>query len=204
MTPVNATNQIDDDELRHEPVSGKVLRPSVEAAELAWMLRGSQAEPPASVFTPSAAAEDEDEAAILEAIVAVRAESAALAQAPLAAPIPAPGHNSQNALSETEEPVQRRDWSSALDLVQEACEAIRISEERVQDLERQGQQASQQAREDIKALQLQIQAGERRAQAAEARATKAEARALEAESWLARLHDAIVMGFGRNPKSGDL
>lgn len=202
MTPVNAMNQIDDDELRHEPASGKASRPSVEAAELAWMLRGSQAEPAPS--TPLSPVPDEDEAAILEALVAVRAESAAAASVP-PAPIPAPGHNSQNAaLAEGEEPAQRRDWSSALDLVQEACEAIRISEERVQDLERQGQQASLQAREDIKALQLQIQAGERRAQAAEARATKAEARALEAESWLARLHDAIVMGFGRSPKSGDL
>lgn len=98
----------------------------------------------------------------------------------------------------------KRDWSSALDLVQEACEAIRISEERVADLERENQHAAMQAREELRALQSQIHAAERRAQNAEARAQKAEARAVEAEGWLARLHDAISVGFARSSAPSDI
>lgn len=188
MTPVNATTHAVENAPRREPVSAKVIRPSTEAAELAWMLRGSQEDTREPVYE-----EDEEDAELTAELARVVPAQAAPVAGPL---LPA---------LDVEEPVaQKRDWSSALDLVQEACEAIRISEERVQELERQGQQAMLQTREDIKALQLQIQAGERRAQAAEARASRAEARALEAESWLARLHDAITMGFGRMPKSGDL
>lgn len=104
------------------------------------------------------------------------------------------------------EPVQdgqsgasQRDWSSALDLIQEATEAIRISEERSHDLEQEMQQMAAQARERTRLLEAQIAMAERRTEKAEERARHAEKRASEAEEWLSRLHDAIVTGFSRKP-----
>lgn len=197
MTPVNAMNQLVDDAPRREPAQAKIVRPSAEAVELAWILRGAQGDGPG--YAGESATDEGFSPVQPAATVQAPAEPQGVtASAPAVHAAPAAEHEGD------EQPIRKRDWSSALDLVQEACEAIRISEERVLELERQNQQSSFQAREDIKALQLQLQASERRAQAAETRATRAEARALEAESWLARLHDAITMGFGSNAKSTEL
>lgn len=107
-----------------------------------------------------------------------------------------------NDLLSSDSPLRRRDWSSALDLVEEACEAIRIRDERVDELEREAVQFAAQMREEMKLYQAQLQAAQRQIQQAEARAEKAEARATEAETWLARLDEAIKSGFGRIAGSG--
>ncbi|MBX9931610.1 MAG: hypothetical protein K2Y56_08745 [Methylobacterium sp.] len=88
----------------------------------------------------------------------------------------------------------RRDWSSALDLIHEATAAIRISEERSSELEAELQRTVVQALERAKFLEAQIAVAENRAMLAEQRAS-------DAEEWLARLHDAVVTGFGRKAPS---
>ena len=87
-----------------------------------------------------------------------------------------------------ERPLQKRDWSSAIDLVNEACEAVRLAEERASTAERYSQQLNQYYAEQVKGLELRLQTAEKRAEAANARAA-------EAEEWLVRFHDAIVGGF---------
>ena len=85
-------------------------------------------------------------------------------------------------------PPQKRDWSSAIDLVNEACEAVRLAEERASTAERYSQQLNQYYAEQVKGLELRLQTAERRAEAANQRAA-------EAEEWLVRFHDSIVTGF---------
>jgi hypothetical protein len=87
-----------------------------------------------------------------------------------------------------EKSLQKRDWSSAIDLVNEACEAVRLAEERASTAERYSQQLNQYYAEQVKGLELRLQTAEKRAEAANARAA-------EAEEWLIRFHDAIVTGF---------
>jgi hypothetical protein len=87
-----------------------------------------------------------------------------------------------------EKPLQKRDWSSAIELVNEACEAVRLAEERASTAERYSQQLNQYYAEQVKSLELRIQTAEKRAEAANVRAA-------EAEEWLLRFHDAIVTGF---------
>lgn len=110
----------------------------------------------------------------------------------------------------------RRDWSAALDLVNEAFEALRMTDERVAELEVQLEELTRRYNEEARAAQARLLSAESRteealtrarqqetrAKDAEARAAKAEAsareataRASEAEEWLARFHDAIVKGF---------
>ncbi|MBV8850386.1 MAG: hypothetical protein JOZ16_12465 [Methylobacteriaceae bacterium] len=84
--------------------------------------------------------------------------------------------------------LQKRDWSSAIDLVNEACEAVRLAEERASTAERYSQQLNQYYAEQVKGLELRLQTAEKRADAANARAA-------ESEEWLLRFHDAIVNGF---------
>jgi hypothetical protein len=87
-----------------------------------------------------------------------------------------------------DKPLQKRDWSSAIDLVNEACEAVRLAEERASTAERYSQQLNQYYAEQVRGLELRLQTAEKRAEAANARAA-------EAEEWLVRFHDAIVSGF---------
>jgi hypothetical protein len=84
--------------------------------------------------------------------------------------------------------LEKRDWSSALDLVNEACEAIRLAEERALTAERYTHQLNQYFSEQVKSLESRVVAAEKRAEAADGRAR-------EAEEWLLRFHDAIVEGF---------
>lgn len=97
-----------------------------------------------------------------------------------------------------------REWSSAIDLIQEASEAIRIGEQRAAELEAQLNHVVTQASEEMRRLNQQIAAGEQklaraeeRARLAETRAGDAEARAGDAEAWLVRLHDAVFAAFGQ-------
>lgn len=94
-----------------------------------------------------------------------------------------------------------RDWSSALDLIREATEAINISEERAADLEIELQQVRIGASEEVRQLKGQIAAAERRIEKAEERAHSAEGRAKEAEAWLIRIHDAVLNGFRRKTRA---
>jgi chromosome segregation ATPase len=91
--------------------------------------------------------------------------------------------------SERADPL-KRDWSSAIDLVNEAFEAIRLADERAVAAENYHQQLIQHHKEQVKSLEGRIAAAEKRADTAEARLK-------DAESWLARFHDTIVDGFQR-------
>lgn len=82
----------------------------------------------------------------------------------------------------------KRDWSAALDLINETYEAIRMAEERVAAIETYNKQLTHHFEEQIKATQTRLYAAEKRAD-------EAEARAKEAEDWLVRFHDSIVEGF---------
>ena len=84
----------------------------------------------------------------------------------------------------------KRDWSSAIDLVNEAFEAIRLADERAVAAESYHQQLVQHHKEQVKGLEARIATSEKRADVAETRLK-------EAENWLARFHDTIVDGFQR-------
>lgn len=83
--------------------------------------------------------------------------------------------------------VVRRDWAAALDLINEACEAVKMSEQRAKDAELYNMNLVQSHAEQVKRL-------EARAKEAESRAEAAERRAAEAEEWLLLFHDTIVAG----------
>ena len=89
-----------------------------------------------------------------------------------------------------------RDWSSALDLIQEANDAIRLSEERSADLEAELREVSAKAAETARQLEGQLASVERRLGKMEERARLAEARASDSEAWLVRLNDSLVAAFG--------
>lgn len=103
---------------------------------------------------------------------------------------PAPAQSST--LSQT----PRRDWAAALTLVQEAAEAIRLSEERNEELRREAEEQAQQHHSDLTALHGQLRAAQREIEAANQRARAAEQRASEANDWLTRLDDAITANLG--------
>ena len=87
-------------------------------------------------------------------------------------------------------PAERRDWGAAIDLINEASNAVRWAEERAQTAEDYSKQLAAFHKEQMKAA-------EQRATTAEKRAEAALLRAAEAEAWLTRFHDAIVEGFGK-------
>jgi hypothetical protein len=82
----------------------------------------------------------------------------------------------------------RRDWASAIELVNEACEAIRMAEEKASAAERYSEELNQYHTEQAKLAAAKMNALEKRLESSEARAN-------EAEEWLLRFHDAIVEGF---------
>ncbi|MBV9079197.1 MAG: hypothetical protein JO048_17170 [Methylobacteriaceae bacterium] len=95
-----------------------------------------------------------------------------------------------------EKAAPRRNWASVVDLIQEAGEAIRITEDRCQELEAQLSGVMAQAAEDVRRLAAQLAASEQRNTRTEERLRAAEARAAEAEGWLVRVQDAVVRTFG--------
>lgn len=99
--------------------------------------------------------------------------------------------------------LKTNEWAATLVLVKEACESIRISEERVEALENELEQLTLQSRDDLKKMLARYQAAQEEIKSATARAKAFEARAIEAESWLGRLNEAIVDGFGRPTRSGE-
>lgn len=98
---------------------------------------------------------------------------------------------------ETEAPVLHEGWSSALDLVQEASEALRRSEERIEQLEAEADQQKVDTRGELEALQAQLRLAQREIERAYEQTAAATARAAAAEAWLDRLGGTIVSSFGR-------
>lgn len=92
---------------------------------------------------------------------------------------------------------QQRDWPSALALIEETSEAIRISDLRYAQLEERLQQTISQAAVNMRELEAQIATANEMLWRSEERARQAEARAVEAEAWLARLHDAVTTSFSQ-------
>lgn len=95
--------------------------------------------------------------------------------------------------------------SSAIQLVHEASEAIRISEERAWELEAQLDSFAIEAAEEMRRLNAALTASEQKLARTEERLRSADARAHEAETWLVRLHDAVHSAFmplQRRPQSG--
>ncbi len=95
----------------------------------------------------------------------------------------------------------QREWASAIELVREASEAIRISEERAVELENQLRNIVDQAEGEMQALQQKLAAQQQAMSQLEERARRAEARAKEAETWLIRLYDAVFTAFGSRSKA---
>ena len=96
--------------------------------------------------------------------------------------------------AETQPAGAKRDWSGALDLINETYRAIRMADERFAAAEKYTQQLTEHFEEQIRAT-------EARLSAAEIRASLAEARAKEAEEWLVRFHDTIIEGFQKTLSS---
>jgi hypothetical protein len=106
---------------------------------------------------------------------------------------------------EREAEPRKAEWKSSLLLVQEACEAIKASEERVEALESELEALNTQHRDAFLQMKARLVSAEDQIKAAHARAKAFEERALEAEAWLTRLNQAIVSGFGgsiRREKQG--
>lgn len=97
-------------------------------------------------------------------------------------------------------PVVTREWASAVDLIREASEAIRVGEERAAELEAQLAQVVAQADLEIRRLEQEVATGVQNLARSEERVRLAEARATEAEEWLVRLHDAAIEAFGNRAK----
>jgi hypothetical protein len=149
---------------------------------------------------------------------ALRQEINPFAQVPAPAAEPSPieppvGNVVALALPVAEPPAslqQNRQWLSAIELVSEAREAIRLGDERRRELEAELRRTGQKAADEIAQLkaeihQAQLQVVEARAAEAgavsraveaEMRASNAERRAADAEGWLVRLHKSVVDAFG--------
>ncbi len=95
----------------------------------------------------------------------------------------------QNAVADGTAAV-KRDWSSALDLVSEAFEAIRMADERAAASEDYQAELVQRHADHVKVLETRIAAAEKRADLAETRAKVA-------EGWLSKFHDTIIDEFQR-------
>jgi hypothetical protein len=85
-------------------------------------------------------------------------------------------------------PLQKPEWSSALDLVQEARVAMRDADERTVTAERYAQHLDQHYKEKIKGLEARIAGAEKRIESADARTS-------EAEEWLLRFKSSIETNF---------
>lgn len=147
--------------------------------------------------------EDDTEAAAYAALKAHAAAAAAEAVQHFE-PVPVPGNVSFfPAQTPAADGAPVRDFKSAIDLIKEASEAIRFSEERAVELEQQLHQITHRSAEQVKALELQVATLERRLIKSEERARTAEVRANEAETWLSRLHDTIITSFRRPVHPGE-
>ncbi len=88
------------------------------------------------------------------------------------------------------------EWAETLELVKEACDSIRISEERVALLEAELEQANLMSRSEIQNMAARLEAAKEEIQSANDRAEAMEFRAIEAEMWLGKINEALHEGFG--------
>lgn len=88
-------------------------------------------------------------------------------------------------------PMTAREFAAAIDLVREAAEAMKVSENRTREAEARNQALAQRASEELKAAEARIAAADARTRAAEARAQESEARAQESDSWLRQIFATI-------------
>lgn len=110
-----------------------------------------------------------------------------------------PGRDDAGAAPTRTSPVpSARDLARALELIHEAAQAMRASEERAREGEARNQALAQRATEELRAAEAKIQGSEARARAAEARVheteerlREAEARTTEIETWLAQIFSTI-------------
>lgn len=86
-----------------------------------------------------------------------------------------------------------RDWAAAVELVEEAAEAVRLADERAQAAEGYSQELADYYGQQVKTAEAKIAILESRLKASEAKVR-------EAEEWLVRFHDAIMAGFGNLTK----
>lgn len=89
----------------------------------------------------------------------------------------------------------KRDWSATAHLIEEAQQAMRISEERVTELESRLKEVIGQAREEISQLTRRAEAAEQRLTDAENQLRDAQSRAEESDAWLHRIHNQMVSSF---------
>jgi len=87
------------------------------------------------------------------------------------------------------------DISSAVELISEVHEAMRISEERIVDLETQLEHLAMQTKAEMKLLKERLADAEHQLEWTQQEKHQAERRAEEAEGWLGKLHEAIVETF---------
>ena len=97
-------------------------------------------------------------------------------------------------------PGNEPDWSVALDLVQQAAVAIRVSAERTEAMETRARSLWARATQEIERAQARIGELEARLQDAEARASAAEAEVAEAREWAQRIHAALAAELSAGAK----
>lgn len=85
-----------------------------------------------------------------------------------------------------------KDFTSAIDLIHEASEAVRIAEQRADDLELQMRGLLTDAAEELSRLKLEIAEKDATIARCLEQAQAAELRAQDAEAWLARLNEAVM------------
>jgi uncharacterized coiled-coil protein SlyX len=89
-----------------------------------------------------------------------------------------------------------RNWTATLELVKEACESIRLSEERVASLEAELEQVSIRSRDDLKTMTARLMAAQEEVKSANSRVRTMELKLAEAEDWASKINKAVVDGFG--------
>lgn len=99
----------------------------------------------------------------------------------------------------------QRDWSSTTHIIEEVHQAMRISSERIADLEDRLAAVIRQAKDEIAQLTIRAESAEKQLGEVEAELTDTRFRADDAESWLERIHSQIVTSFTPilNPGAGD-
>jgi len=104
------------------------------------------------------------------------------------------------------------DFAAAVDLVGQAAQAMRESQDRAEEMETRSKALLDRVTEQLNAAEARVKQAETRARIAEAREKEAEqrtkeaearekeadARAKKAEEWLTRIHDSVVDMLARN------
>jgi hypothetical protein len=104
------------------------------------------------------------------------------------------------------------DFAAAVDLVGQAAQAMRDTQERTEEMEARSKSLLDRVTEQLNAAEARVKSAETRARIAEAREKEAEqrikeaearereaeGRAKKAEEWLTRIHDSVIDMLSRN------